>query len=51
MSDSALYGYADLPDFRGAAIGNGVGSIATLAAVILIIWTFVRRRRFAKGLM
>lgn len=51
MSDSALYGYADLPDFRGAAIGNGVGSIATLAAVILTIWTFVRRRRFAKGLM
>lgn len=46
---NARYGHTALPDFRGATIGNGVGSVGTLVAVILAIWTYVRRRRYAKG--
>ncbi len=42
--DTAVYGYADLPDFRNAVIGKGVGSIATLVAVLLAAWTWWGRR-------
>ncbi len=49
MVDKAAYGVAPAPDFHRANIGNGVGSVATLAAVILSLWTYLRRRRFAKG--
>lgn len=42
--DTAGYGYAELPDFRNATIGNGVGSIATLVAAILAVWTYWGRR-------
>lgn len=43
-ADTANYGYAELPDFRSATIGNGVGSMATLAAAILAGWTYWGRR-------
>lgn len=42
--DTASYGYAELPDFRNATIGNGVGSIATFIAVILTAWVYWGRR-------
>lgn len=45
--DTAIYGYAALPDFHNASIGKGVGSIATLAAFILAGWTWWGRRNKA----
>jgi hypothetical protein len=42
--DTANYGYAELPDFRNATIGNGVGSMATFAAAILAAWVYWGRR-------
>ncbi|MDQ3156319.1 MAG: hypothetical protein M3Q98_06325 [Actinomycetota bacterium] len=43
-ADTANYGYAELPDFRRATIGNGVGSMSTLAAALLAGWTYWGRR-------
>lgn len=42
--DTASYGYAELPSFRNATVGKGIGSIATLAAAILAGWTYWGRR-------
>lgn len=42
--DTATYGYAELPTFNNATIGKGIGSIATLAAVILAAWCYWGRR-------
>lgn len=47
--DDRQYGVAPAPEFRGAAIGNGIGILATAVSAILAIWTYRRRRRFAKG--
>lgn len=44
MIDTATYGYAELPDFHNADVGRGIGSIATLVAVILAAWTWWGRR-------
>lgn len=44
MSDTATYGYAELPDFRNANTGNGVGSMATFTAVIIAGWCWWGRR-------
>ncbi len=44
--DTANYGYAAMPDsFRSRKnIGKGIGSVATLAAIILASWTWWGRR-------
>lgn len=48
-AEEATYGLALAPDFRGAAIGNGIGILATAVSAILAFWIYRRRRRFAKG--
>lgn len=44
MIDTATYGYAELPSFHNADVGRGIGSMASLAAVILAAWTWWGRR-------